>query len=416
MRLSRYLSLLTTCTLLFLGARVYAQAAIPSSAPGVRLGDTMVLHMSLGTELGWDSNVFYQASNEASSFYLRLTPGFDLTNRPRLEGQRAIQFDVHGGLNYVEYLSSNAEIVSHRQFNVDAGAQASFFSYSPYNFSVLDNYERSTQPPYNASSSNYDRDTNQVGARVSLSPGGGRLTVMADYFFGIDYFEQDPLTEFDMQSHQFDLRVSWRFLPKTAVYIAANEYIYHYVNTGIDPTLAHSDSYPLRIDAGLQGLITTKLTVNLWIGYGNGFYVTGPSPNTAVGGLNLTWKPTMLSTGTIGYQHDFQNSLLGSYFDEDMAFISWTQLIWRFTGAVRFQYSNQRYNGVMPAQATTDGTDNYVEASVRIDYPFMRWLFASAGYDLYLNRSNRTILGPTPLGVPVDYTRNVVYLRLTASY
>ena len=40
----------------------------------------------------------------------------------------------------------------------------------------------------------------------------------------------------------------------------------------------------------------------------------------------------MLSTGTIGYQHDFQNSLLGSYYDHDQAYLSWTQLIWRFTG------------------------------------------------------------------------------------
>jgi hypothetical protein len=181
----------------------------------------------------------------------------------------------------------------------------------------------------------------------------------------------------------------------------------------------HPNSYPFHIEAGLQGLITTKLTVNLWAGYGNGFYVTGPSPNTAVGGVTLGWKPTMLSTGVIGYQHDFQNSLLGAYYDEDMAYASWTQMVWRFTGFIRLGYANLRYNGVQPIQATTDGTDNYVTLNLRVDYPFKDWLFGSVGYDLYVNVSNRmlaTMVMPTPGTVPVDYNRNVVYIRLTASY
>ena len=90
------------------------------------------------------------------------------------------------------------------------------------------------------------------------------------------------------------------------------------------------------------------VAINAWVGYGNGFYANGPSPNTAIGGLNLAWKPTLLSTGVIGYQHDFQNSLLGAYYDMDLAYISWQQLVWRFTGFVRLQYANERFNGVNP--------------------------------------------------------------------
>ena len=43
---------------------------------------------------------------------------------------------------------------------------------------------------------------------------------------------------------------------------------------------------------------------------------------------------------------------------EDIVYCSWTQLIWRFTGFVRAQYANERFKGVQPVQATTDGTDN----------------------------------------------------------
>jgi len=57
-----------------------------------------------------------------------------------------------------------------------------------------------------------------------------------------------------------------------------------------------------------------------------GQQVDAGSPNTAVGGVSLSWKPTLLSTGNIGYKYDFANSLLGAYFQSHQAYINWTQL------------------------------------------------------------------------------------------
>ena len=404
------------------GAASAADPGTTSTGGGIRLGDSLVLHLGLGTEVGWDSNVFYEANTPTNAFYLRLNPSFDLTTRPR-QALPPVQLDFHGGLGYVEYLTSNSAVESHRQFNVDAGVLASFLAGHPYNFVLFDDYVRTTLPPYTAGSENFNRDTNTLGTRISLSPGGGRLTFYVGYAFGIDYFENATLTDYDLLSHRFDLRASWRFFPKTALYVSADETINTYVHAG---AAQHPDSYPLHVDVGVQGLITPKLTVNAWVGYGNGFYqwsaaVTIPhdNPNTAVGGLSLSWKPTMLSTGTIGYQHDFQNSLLGAYFDEDMAYISWTQMIWRFTGFIRFQYANMRFKGVQAVQATTDGTDNNFALNTRVDYPFKDWLIGSVGYDLYLNRSDRMLLGPggtMPGAVPVDYTKHVVYARISFQY
>lgn len=425
MRRRRYLAFLTTLALLATAGVASAQTstyagapptAISSSARGIRLGDALVLHLGLGTEFGWDSNVFYESKNEANSFYMRLTPNFDLTNRPRT-AHRQIEFDLHGALNYVEYLTGDATIRSHRQFNVDAGLLAAFFTMSPYNFVVFDNYIRSTQPPYLRAANNLDRDTNEVGVRANLSPGGGRLTFNVGYAFGVDFFEPQPLKDFDLLYHRFDLRASWRFLPKTAIYIAASESLLYYQHPG---TYMHPNSYPFHVDAGLQGLITAKLTLNAWIGYGNGFYVNGPNPNTAIGGLALTWKPTMLSTGTLGYQHDFQNSLLGSYYDLDQVYLSWTQLIWRFTGFIRASYANERFKGILPmgpsAETNVNRTDNYFTLNARVDYPFKDWLFGSVGYDLQANVSNGNLnLGVAGV-VPVDYTKHVVYLRLSVAY
>jgi hypothetical protein len=430
MRLRRYLAIGTMTVLLCAAATARAQLG---QANGLRLGEAMVLHLGLGVETAWDSNIFYAPSNPINAFELRLTPHFDLTNRPR-QGERQIQFDFHGGLNYLEYLTSDQRVSKLRQFGVDAGLQAAFFTMSPYNFVIFDNYVRTTQPPYqNGLDRNFDRDTNELGVRINLSPGGGRLTFNVGYLFGIDYFEPPELQPYNLMYHRFDLRASWRFLPKTAVYLAASEILYLYQNASTN----HPNSYPLRVEAGLQGLITAKLTVNVWIGYGNGFYgsVSVPTaagtpptkvdvnPSTVVAGLALTWKPTTLSSGTLGYNHDFVNSLLGSYYDLDQVYVSWTQLIWRFTGFVRFSYANERFQGIVaPNGPTADvvpaRADNYITLNVRLDYPFKDWLWASAGYDLQFNTSNGQLqlgLGPAST-VPVDYTKHVVYLRLTAWY
>ncbi|MCU1279935.1 MAG: hypothetical protein JWM53_3481 [bacterium] len=419
MRLRKYLSLSTLVVALgAFSATAAAQyvpaplAAASAHGSGIRLGDAMILHVGLGIEFDYDTNVFYQNSGVTGAFLMRLAPGFDLSNSPRGAG-RTIDFDLHGGLSYVEYLTADASLSAHRQFAVDAGVRAAFFGYSPYNFTLFDNFVRSTQPPYTKVDHNLDRDTNELGVRANLSPGGGRLTLQLGYLFGLDYFEPNQLQAYDLFYHRFDARLSWKFFPKTALYIDATEVINRYQNPS-----NHPNSYPLHVVAGVQGLITAKLTVNAWVGYGNGFYVVGPNPNTALGGLQLAWKPTALSTGVVGYEHDFQNSLLGSYYDIDLVYISWTQLIWRFTGFLRLSYANERFKGVLPEQATTDGTDNYITFNTRVDYPFREWLIGSAGYDMYFNTSDRTLMVATtvPGTVPVNFLRHVAYVRLTFQY
>src|SRR5690348_14143395 len=129
MPLRRYLALLALVAMTGICARARAQAggitASATAAPaggGIRLGDALVLHLGLGVETGWDSNVFFQPDTPTSpatnAFYLRLNPSFDLTNRPR-QGTRAFQLDLHGGLGYVEYLSNRDVTADNRQFNVD---------------------------------------------------------------------------------------------------------------------------------------------------------------------------------------------------------------------------------------------------------------------------------------------------------
>lgn len=407
---------LTAVVAALLAATTVARA----EGPGIKLGDRLVLHPGIAAEFRWDSNVFFEATNPYSAFIFRLLGSLDLATRPPQRGGQqphAIDFRLHLGADYNEFISTDATVTGHRSVGVQAAALLTVLPQHRFSFDVFDNYARMSQPPYLREPFNINRDTNELGVRFRLAPGGGRLRFDLLYAFGIDFFEVQQFKDLDTMYHRLDFRADWKFLPKTAIYIDVSDIIYTYPHPG---TTMHPDSFPLRVVAGLTGLLTAKLSLNAWIGYGNGFYVTGPNPNTALGGLTLTWKPLITSTGQIGYQHDFTNSLLGSYYDQDTAFIGWTQMIWRFVGSLRLQYSNIRYQGItavnsiVPPNGTR--TDNFIRLNVRLDYPFKDWLIASAGYDLQFNGTDSMLdMGPSGL-IPLNYQKHEVYLRLAVLY
>jgi hypothetical protein len=396
-----------------------------NGANGVRLGDSMVLHLGLTAAIAYDSNVFFQPINPIQAAELWLTPSFLLLNRPRGGEARSIDFALRGALNYIEYLGADPTVADHRQFGVDAGILAGFFPQLRYNFQIYDNYLRSTQPPYVATSSNYNRDTNDIGVRANLSPGGGRLTLTLGYQFGVDIFENEPLTQYNLLTHTFNVRLSWKFLPKTALFIEATEGIFTYIDPSdggkVAPANQHPNSYPLHVNAGIKGLITPKLTINVWGGYANGFYATGTNPNTGFGGATLGWKPIATAAGVLGYQHDFVNSLLGSYYDMDEAYISWTQFVWRLTLFARLWYANERYQNIPPGSNINlppgvDRRDNYVTLNTRVDFPIRPWFVTSAGYDLQYDNTNSMLQTPIAGVASLGYLKHVVYFRLSLLY
>jgi hypothetical protein len=395
-----------------------------AEGPGIKLGDQLVLHPGIAAEFRWDSNVFFEPSNPTNAFLFRLLPTLDLATRPPQRGGDAphtIDFRLHLGADYNEYLTSDSNISQHRAVGVQGGLLLTLFPKHQVSVDIYDNYVRTAQPPYFQQPFNIDRDTNEAGVRLRVAPGGGRLQLDVSYAFGIDFFEEQQFQELNVMYHRADVRLSWKFFPKTAVYIDVSDQPYIYPNPG---TTMHPNSYPLRAVAGIIGLLTAKLSLNAWIGYGNGFYVTTAAypanPNTPIGGVSLTWKPTMLSTGTIGYRHDFVNSLLGEYYDFDGAYISWSQLIWRFVGSLRLEYSNIRYqgitdvNGVMPLGSRTD---NFVRLNLRVDYPFKDYLIGSIGYDLQYDQTDSMLLGATPGAlIGLGYLTNEVWVRFSVLY
>ena len=308
-----------------------------------------MLHIGITGELRYDSNVFYEATNPTSALALRISPNFALATRSqkRLTGPDGevtpsrVAFRIGAGVDYKEWLVSSTGNRPPRQFNVNAGTALSILPIGPVATELFDNFVRSSQPSYFATNNNFDRDLNELGIRLRIKPGGGRLELQLGYIFGVDLWETDQfnLKDYDNYYHHTSLRLLYKFLPKTSVYILADDVAYQYLHTD---GVFRPNGYPLRVTAGLNGLLTSKLTFDIYGGYANGFYQSGPSPNTGIAGLSLTWRPYSLGTLSLAYRHDFENTLLGVYADIDNVQASWSQQIWRLLAYLRVAYQNTR--------------------------------------------------------------------------
>lgn len=414
-----------------------------AEGPGLILGGRMVVHPGLATELRYDSNVFFSnglagSGLPASAVILRVLPSIDLSTVSMRQGglgARNVDFRIHAGMDYREYLTTNDDIRQHRAIGVDLGALLSLFPRGALNIEFYDNFLRTNQPPYSFSPYNIDRHTNIFGIRARYSPGGQRLTVSFVYDLGYDGFsdiegENAPkLSVYDLVYNTFTLRGSWKFLPKTALFVEVTESINTYLHPS-ESGRGGTGSYPLRLGAGVMGLITQKLAINVLGGYGNGFYSEGPSPSTAVIQAEVKYKPTFLSTISTGYKHDFVNSLIGSYFDLDQVSVSFSQLIYRLTVYTRFSWERMAFQGdpqklanagickegeVLSCDPQLDRVDNFLVGDIKAEFPIRDWLLPSVGYTVQANLSNGYTRIQQPI-VPISYTKHEAWLRLAVRY
>jgi hypothetical protein len=192
-----------------------------------------------------------------------------------------------------------------------------------------------------------------------------------------------------------------------------------YFNT--DPVTGQkkSDSFPLRAVAGLRGLITQKLTMNVALGYANGLYEAGPTTSGIAGSLSIsvdgTYRPTVTSAVTLGYRHDFQNSILGNFYYVDAFYASFQQQIaGRVSAMVSGRYERRNFQIDGGTAGTITRLDNFVQAGAAIDYHIRSWMYAGVGYGLVLNDSEAAA-GGTSAGA-VNYVKHQVFARLGVTY
>lgn len=345
---------------------------------GVSLSETSLLHVGVGAEGGYDSNVFYSKLAPTAAPMLRVTPFAELTNGTRSGGIPPIFYNLRALLQYREYLSDDAAVKAQRAFNPNLAAALKFSSGQQLSFQLMDTFTRVQDPPYERGNGNIVRDTNLVGAELRVAPGGGRIDGTLRYSNLLDYFEDPSLTYASSLAHELLADLSWKWYPNTAVFLEASQGMISYLKDApaavkMSPSFTPKQgSYPSKALLGLRGLVTNKLSVNLAAGYAAAFYQGGaanPSGFGNVAGLaELGYQPTPMTELRIGYRHEYRNSVLGDFYDVDTPYFSVRQSIAQrvsFSGTVR--YESRRFKGYKDQGVVVTRNDNFLQAGLSAD-------------------------------------------------
>lgn len=339
---------------------------------GIRAGD-LEIHPGIGGEVGYDSNWFLRTHKEdprlvngapqappQAAGILRITPSISIgtLTQERVEGAppSPVAFRAGVAATYREFLG-NSDLSDQRNVSGNAFARLDYNQGRPVGFDVFATYQRLIQPAV-VSNPNlaFNRSDVTAGGDVIFTPGGGTLDLRAGYQFYGALFEESNGAPFTNFTHEISVRNRWRFRPRTALFHETTLRFINYPNS--ERALNYlNDSTPLRSRFGVTGLVTDRFGLLLAAGYGATFFKSSNATPTIGdsrsqydslnaqaegtfylsqgGGTNEPGKATLLlSTLSFGYIRDFQNSLLGNFYDSNKGY---AKVVYFFSGKMLMQ-------------------------------------------------------------------------------
>jgi hypothetical protein len=356
---------------------------------GIRAGK-FIIWPSLMIEGRYDSNVFQEDAQEnpTASPVLRILPGFAITNT------NANKFALSLGLqsDVRLYLTENKTVRELRDFGVKTDLRVDILPKGPVTVSIIDVFRRELETPNYSTSQTFDQNFNKAGIRVGIHPGGGALNIELGYAYAFNLFEDFPDSDFaidDFQFHEFELMASWRFYPKTAMFISANGKLRTWNGSKAAKEI-YIDSNPFRVYAGLNGFFTKKLAALLKVGYGHSFHDSGESYEHVVGHAEVAYKITRTTLLAVGYSRDFVDSFYANFYTDNHIYLRFNTRILRRLGIqlnagyhlidyARFDPVDQ---GLAVQVRNKERRDQGLNVHAQISFDITRWIGVSVGYEL----------------------------------
>jgi hypothetical protein len=266
----------------------------------------------------------------------------------------------------------------------------------PVGFGVFAAYNRLIQPQVLADPNlSFNRSDIRAGGELVLIPGGGTLDLRPGYQLMAQLFEESGGVPYSSLTHEAYFKNRWRFRPRTALFSDTSLRWINYLNAE-RAALYLNDSTPLRTRFGLTGLITDWFGALVAAGYGATFFrspeltsstqfdswlaqAEGTFYLSQGAGTDEPGKATLLlSTWSLGFSRDFQQSLLGNFYNSNRLY---TRLEYWFGGrtVVRLDAYGEQLNypevfanggGGAPVQSTGEFTNYRVGAGLFGEYRF----------------------------------------------
>jgi hypothetical protein len=406
------------------------------------------VHPSIGAQFGYDSNYLLRTDKTGGfangptlapvipALELMVTPSLYLStvSGPRgadAGGGEPPPLAFRAGINatYRELFSVSSDpnsgsgsndLSQDRNIGGVVDARLDILPQRPWGGAIFANYTRSIMP--NTADANPDLSFNSDiiggGAELAMQPNSGTLDWHFGYSFTDTLFEQSAGIPYDNIVHQAYTKGRWRFRPRTAlIYDASLRFISYSRDTAV--TQVNLDtSTPVRTRIGLEGLVTDRFSVLGLIGWGASFYDTTlpnqPQFDSIIAQAELRWylsaSPGIakitdvglsLSSIAVGYNRDFQNSYLGSFYTQDRGYLKFNyQYGSNYVLTLEGGVSAIEYPDLFWADGTArhDGfTDTRIDATLFTEYRFTPSFGLNGTLGYASNLSDQAILVAEPV-------------------
>lgn len=314
---------------------------------GIRAGD-LELHPGIGGEVGYDTNWFLRSSKSGANLangaprapvrdaaVFRITPSFYISTlgTQRQDGKpepRTVSF--RGGISATGRAFIGEGMSKQHNVGLAADARLDINQGRPIAFGVFTGWNRVIQPQVLGNpDQSFNRDDVRGGLEIIGMPGGGTLDLRGGYQVNAVLFEESNGVPYNNLNHEVYFKDRWRFRPRTALFHDTGLRFVTYPNAARASNYLN-DSTPVRTRLGLTGLLTERFGALIAAGYGATFF-QNPTAATSrqYDSINAQVEGTfylgqgaaadepgkatlLLSTVSLGYVRDFQNSYLANYY------------------------------------------------------------------------------------------------------
>lgn len=354
-------------------------------------------------ETRYDNNLFRGSDDEPGdkigATIFRLMPAIEVKN-PKSTIARLFFWGMgdlrvyHSGSSKTQTIGStevsHSEIVKKQaKYGGNARVRAHFFPTSLFQLYVQDRFDRSLQTRTEVSAETFTRLLNEAGGGLILQPAAS-LSVDLGYSFTRDIYEESRSS--DKSLHEIALRAKWDFFPRTSVYLNGAGTITRYDEvaittdsvTNVSAETGRWNSLPVRVEAGMNGYITSRFFVTLGGGYGNSLHEKGGSYNGPLGRAAFGYEVPDVFVGQIGYTRGFNESLFANYYGSDAITLATQVRLWqRVDFDLKANYRFLTFGDIPATPGVTysdaERKDQMIDVEAAVSLNFLRYLGVNIG-------------------------------------
>ena len=396
------------------------------SLPG---GQALLLHLGGAMEQGFDSNPLICADDRdcSGAGYGRFVAHLDLRSPPLDSAHsyvsRRYTLRLRGSAAHRQYFASAAATRARPQeVEAEADLQLEFHLHETLSVALSDRLARTT---LRWRSEPAPRTVNRAGLYLMWIPGGEAVELTGSYTFGLELLQGPAGESADRFFHEAALTARWWFLNRTAVVLDAAVQVR---DLGDEPAassgLVFTHSTPLRLLAGLEGLITNRLHLTAQAGYGNGFYEQGDSFGGALARVEASWilgslrDQSSVTRIHLGYERGFADNYFSNFearHEVRAGFERFPRSGFQLYLLARFRHLNHEGFGAGAGLQELQSYD--LTANLTLGYKIDGWLYLAVGYQLELRDTVSDEAGAGAFAAYTgQYQRHQLFGRLGCSY